>query len=300
MNKEQNNKNTSRGLLDISFIVAVIVLGLSWAGFGITIEKLRWVTSKQPVPWPEGVTVNNDDFRLTNLPLQMGPYKRVEDGEFPNDDKPGEPDGERVLTEDILESLKIGTSLDKDRVADRKSNWYVSRIYIDTTKSPNQPFRYWLLDVTYYTGGLEKVPHIPERCLTASGAQLLGDSDNVWFTVDGIDKKYEHWQGRIAYNRTRYVRQDPLTFREDRKAQFYIFSLNGKPEADWEMVRGKLTLPFGKYAYFAKIQFAPMDSIDDEELIIEETEKFVKSFLPHVVKTFAMPQDIKRLEKSEH
>lgn len=292
---KEMSKNTSEKFFNLPFIVAVVVLGISWGGFKLMTNWLQMVTYKQPVLWPAGVTVNSEDFRMTSLPLEMGPFKRLEDGML-SGEKDGQPDGERILTEDILESLKIGTSLDESRVGDRQSNWYLSRIYVDTSKKSKQPFRYWLLDITYYTGGLEKVPHIPERCLTASGAQLLG-SDSVVFSVDGLGAKYEDWQGGLKFRRTRYVRRDENMFREIKAAQFYLFSLNGNPESNWTTVRRQLSMPFGKYAYFAKIQFAPMDPTEDDQEILDETEKFVKQFLPYVVRTLPMPEDIKQLEK---
>ena len=209
----------------------------------------------------------------------------------------GEPDGEKTIIGEVLESLAIGTTLDASTVGDRKSTWYVSRTYVDRQKPPGQRYRLWQLDVTYYTGTMDKAPHFPERCLTAGG-MILGKQGNVEFNVPAstmIPGARGPW-GTEPVN-CRFVEyNNPRGARENLHVQYYVYSLNGYPESSWKAVRLEMASVFGKYAYFAKIQFNPLNEIEDPNEAKQATEEFVKSMLPEVLKALPMPEDIKRLE----
>jgi len=203
----------------------------------------------------------------------------------------GEPDGERTIIDEVLESLAIGTPLDDASVGDRKSTWYVSRTYVDRQKPRGQRYRLWNLDVTYYTGTMDKAPHFPERCLQAAG-MVLGDMGDVKFEAPDAPGP---WGAKPVT--CRFVEyHNPRGNWENRHVQYYVYSLNGYPESSWKNVRLKMASLFGKYAYFAKIQFNSMNEIKDQDEAKQATEEFVKYMLPEVLKALPMPEDIKRLE----
>jgi len=203
----------------------------------------------------------------------------------------GEPDGEKTIIGEVLESLAIGTPLDLSTVGDRKSTWYVSRTYVDRQKPRGRRYRLWQLDVTYYTGTMDKAPHFPERCLQAAG-MVLGNMGNVEFEARDApgpwgDKPFSC--RFVEYN-------NPRGSWENRHVQYYVYSLNGYPESSWQAVRLEMASLFGKYAFFAKIQFNPLNEIEDLDEAKQATEEFVKYMLPEVLKALPMPEDIKRLE----
>jgi len=204
------------------------------------------------------------------------------------------PDGERVYGSEMMESLQIGTSVDKKRVARRRSNWYLSRVYLDTRKRPGQKYRRWHLDVVYYTGGLDKIPHVPERCLRAAGMTLRGGTD-VEFHVPAAPGA---WGRPFLCRRIDF--ENPRTLPPTPGAQYYVFSLNGAPEHRWTTVRDRLSWPFGmKHAYFAKIQFdadEPRRAGADLDGMDEATREFLGHVLPEILKTIPMPDYIERLE----
>jgi len=275
------------------FLIAVVVLGGSWLGWRIAVEALKVVTDKEAVAWPVGVRVDQSDFRILSLPTVLGPFRLAEDGElYKNKDGTpkldGIPDGETVIVENVMELLKIGTSRDAKMVSRRKSNWYLSRRYVDTRKKRGEAFWLWSLDMAYYTGGLDMVPHVPERCLIAAGMTLLG-GDDVRLHVP---RAPEPWNVPITFRRIRY--EVPRLSR--RGAQYYVFSLNGYPEAKWTAVRSKLSRPWGKYAYFAKIQFEPVGQVTDMNKADDVANEFMGYVLPEALKTLPTPQDLERLE----
>jgi hypothetical protein len=209
-------------------------------------------------------------------------------------DKPvldGVPDGEKTIIGEVLESLAIGTSLDFDNYDDRKSTWYVSRTYVDRKTPPGRRYRMWQLDVTYYTGTLDKAPHFPERCLRAAG-MIIKETGNVKFDASGAQAPWG--QDPVTCRSVEY--HNPRGSLENRHVQYYVYSLNGAPESSWKQVRLKVASVFGKYAYFAKIQFHPLNEIDNSNEAKTAAEEFVRYMLPEVLKSLPTPEDIKRLE----
>ena len=279
------------------FLTAAIILSLAAGGWNAAVRIMKLTTRKEPVAWPKCVQVNEETFQNTTMATVMGPFKRLEVGEIPGRGKLG---GEIQLEEDVLEPLGIGTWLDKKRVSTRCSNWYVSRLYRDTrTQAPSASFRFWQLDVTYYTGSADKVPHSPGACLAAGGATLV---DTVTERFDAPDAP-DPWKKSLPFSRTRFEGFDAGTQQRLRYVQYYIFSANGKPENDPLTVRGELMLPWRKHCYFAKIQFGPLGPIGEgqeaEEKLRNATAEFIGFMLPKVLEALPSAEEIERLESSD-
>jgi len=286
---------------NIHFLIAATILGVTALGWRLAIAKLGIVLQKQPVPWPAPAEVS-EDFRLLSLPKEIGPYVMVEEDGLLDRQPNGQPkydnlpDGENVFRKEDRELLGIGTGLDEKRLESRCSNWYVSRIYLDTrVTDPMNPYKYWHLAVYYYTGGEDKVPHISEVCLVAGGASPQEPSD-VTFHVPSAPSG---WDESIKLRRVPYVVADPVSGVENRFVQYYTFSLNGRPEEDRNRVRLTLTYPWVKYCYFAKIEFAPRGVITNMDEADRAGEDFFKNYLPTVLRFLPMPDAIDRLDSKD-
>lgn len=274
------------------FLVAACILAAAAIGWDWTIMTLRWATRKEPVPWTSAVIVD-DQCRVISFPDRLGPYELVGDGVF--DRVPdGRPDGDVVLTSDVLESLKINTPMDQGRRPQRRSNWYLTRIYQDTRAGTSPAaFKYWRLEVYYYTGGLDKVPHVPDRCLVAGGATLLPSATGEVKAV--VPAARAPWD-RPVFNRVGYEMTDRIGLNVKRYAQYYVFSLNGEPEGSWKIVRGKLTNPWMRYCYFAKVQVAPLGEIGDFDQADKAVEEFLSVFMPAVSAMFPTAAAVRALD----
>jgi hypothetical protein len=169
------------------------------------------------------------------------------------------------------------------------SDWYLSRIYSDSREPAGNPFyKYWYLDITYYTGGLDTVPHISAICLVAGGANILSETD---FQVTLSDAP-EPWNKPLTLKRVLF------DVKGNRFLQYYLFSINGQPESSREIVRAKLANPFDKYVYFAKIQIAPRFPVTDETEVDKKTREFINYCLPAVLKDIPLPSDIRQLKSA--
>lgn len=272
------------------FIVAVAILGAVVA----TGAMLGWVV-KRPVPWPDGVQVDKD-FRLLTLASRFGPYAKVlADGLLRKAD--GKPDGERIFKQTEIKGLGFATRHHGDRYPRRRSNWYVSRVYAnDRIADRGDPYKFWRLEVFYYTGMKDRVPHVGERCLEVAGARLLSRKV-VGFRAPAAR---EPWDRRIDFQRVHFEHGKPGKVPIE-GVEYYVFGLNDSPERSWEYVRWRMRLPMPRHNYYAKIQFAPyglrrIDSVSEADRAAAE---FIKYALPSIVNLLPSAADIDRLAKAE-
>jgi hypothetical protein len=292
------------------FLVAFAILVITAGGWQLAVHALELATEKTPVPWPAGVEVN-DKYVMTAMPDKMGPFEFVSaDGELDFDPKTqaflkdGLPDGEGEVAPDVMDLLGIGTATDERNLSRLRSNWFSIRTYRDNSRPAGDPLRYWRLEVYYYTGGVDLVPHTPEICAVAGGALHLGTTD-MPVTIDGVE---EPWGNKpLAFQRALFQRTDMQGTAAGQFVQYYIFCLNGSPKNSRNDVRFALGSLFVKHAYFAKVQFAPLPAVQkaagglvwavpDPAQADRAVADFVKHFMPFVLKTLPMPKDIERLD----
>ena len=240
--------------------------------------------------------------------MTFGPYRRLEDDELgalqgrPGDED-GDPDGEFTIRPEDLEALKIGTTLDKGRIDDRQSNWYVCRLYVDADKKRGGPFKLWRANMFYYTGVRDQVLHVPEIALTAGGATIIHSSE-IAFTAGHCRPP---WNGPVTFNRTHWRRQDSESGRWFNYIQYYVFSVNDEPVNDRNEVRLKLMSPSVEHSYWAKIEFSPAGSIstgtDDDPAAHASADKaaaeFVKQFLPQAIKALPTLETVEELDAAK-
>jgi hypothetical protein len=268
------------------FQLTVAILAVTVGGWSYAVTQLGWVLQKEPVPWRKPTRVSSD-FRLQTFPTSFGRYRMIE------------PNGETVLEDDIMDSLGIGRPVDARRLQNRRSNWYLIRRYEDTEAAPNSPYRFWQLELYYYTGEQRTVPHVPTRCLPAAGVQHVANrSKRVEFSVSGIPEDRPLWSDKpVPFQRDAYEATVGRARRSQLMAVYYMFCFNGEPVEDWTKVRANLVLPFGKYCYFSKIQFSPIGTggIGDFEEADEAAAEFISQALPNVVKHFPSAQEVRAL-----
>lgn len=113
----------------LAVLLVVAILGAGTYGFLVAQKELRAVLIKQPVPLRHS---------FSDLPRQVGPWQRI--------------GADAELSAEVEESL--GTDL------------YLSRDYARHGHPEEGILRF---HIAYYTGMIDAVPHIPERCYVGSG-----------------------------------------------------------------------------------------------------------------------------------
>ncbi|GIW74096.1 MAG: hypothetical protein KatS3mg103_0618 [Phycisphaerales bacterium] len=227
--------------------VALVLMAASGAMLGLTIRALKLNLQKKPIHPATGLT-------MRDLPIETEHWVR--------------------LGPDRFESPEVEATLGTTN--------YVTRTYVEKEPPPDRPARRIDLHVAYYTGSIDTVPHIPERCFVGGGLQIGSGTQVVDVPLDQsrwlpMRDAPEAMQGR-AYTTTlargRYSNRpgqrvllplDPQGIRL-RVTEFavpgqpslfagYFFIANGEHRSSAEGVR---LLAFDlktDYAYYLKVQF---------------------------------------------
>lgn len=105
-----------------------------------------------------------------------------------------------------------------------------------------------MLSLTYYTGMVDTVPHIPDRCMIADGYEPVGydvRSGTFGAYADGSPRQVEYRSIRF---------EDDTDQKRVNKNVVYFFHVNGRYESDPQGVRVSLQNLRERYGYFAKIE----------------------------------------------
>ena len=262
----------------VHFGVATGVMAAAVVGLNVLLHGK--FLAKRAVPPPARVEVS--EHRLTSFPSRLGPYELAPEGETEApSDRDHERDGIMVPDEHLLETL--GTYK-------HDLNWYYMAVYRGRARPLKGAKVYMHLDLTYYTGLLEAVPHVPERCLVAGGKTIVrGRSKPIRLRLPELPAPWNE----IDVYRTVYTDRQGRRF----GAQYHVFSMNGLPAWEWETVRwemGKLTR---KYCYFAKIQLAPRGAaIGTLEASDAVCRDFLAHALPAILEFLPTAADVRKLE----
>ena len=139
------------------------------------------------------------------------------------------------------------------------------------------------LAVTYYTGKVDTVAHIPERCYVADGYQPSEAPDTVrWDMGPGRLGSTPGGDGRIA---VRYLNfEDQTGAKRVTKRVAYFFFANGAYESDNLSVRQTLENLSHKHAFYSKIEL--MTIIPDKMQCADVMSAFLTSVMPEVEKCY--------------
>lgn len=256
-----------------SFIVVLATLAVGGLGLRAAMQALDVYLKKEPVEM-------RGDF--STIPSVLGNWKKV---------------GDDVLM-DAATIEALGTTK------------YLTRNYA----LDGDPSRGVIsLHLAYYTGMIDTVPHIPERCWGANGLVQLGDAQLVPLEVAIESQPATDLRNNVAtglpYTTTELT--DPVTgvkervtlplgdlglttstFQDPRTPRLvqlggYMFIANGRVTPSTFGVRKLAFNLDDKYAYFCKVQFSVRYPVGDRpatEAFKRQTEEFLRDLLPHLMR----------------
>ena len=239
-----------------AFVACVVVLGLCAAGLNATIAYLDVKLRKEALPLRQPLTILDRD------PAALRPYKVV---------------------------AKQG--LENEMVVALGTDQYIMWTLEDTSRLKNDPYRYPVLAVTYYTGQPDQVPHVPEVCMVGNGYQPAGNWDEV-VDVPALGDAHRQVPVRLLrFAKTELgVRQQPIVM--------YTFHANGRFRQGRKSVRFALGNPLERFAYFSKVEVsfaqrstlagllstgAKDDTATDHQEALEASAAVLRKFLPLLV-----------------
>jgi hypothetical protein len=249
-------------------VVLCVALAVGGLGFRSAVRSLNVYLKKQPVPLRE---------HFGNLPRHLPGWKMIAEGER--------------LSAEMVEEL--GTELYLDRQYAREGD----------------PDGAWLqLHIAYYTGMIDAVPHVPDRCLVAGGYNTRAQPDNIPMEVRGrgwmmpppdagplefpkvtildtiarrpVDVHLP--DGDYALRTTEFSHTDQPN---SRTFAGYFFIANGRIAVTPEQVKAIAFRKSEEYAYYCKVQFfAVGDDSLTAERFVEHAASLLEVFLPELMR----------------
>lgn len=248
-----------------AFIVVAALLFCAGAGLNAATSFMKLSFKKLPVPLSQP---------LTDLPKNLGPWKQV------SEDTP--------LEHDMLDALMTDKYVFRDFVDTR----LLTKAEIDQFdgKTPierrmllgqlqlKKPAAVLNLGLTYYTGLVDTVAHIPDRCYIADGYEPTKYDVASWDALK--DRNGDHQVRFIVFedSNPEHARQ---TFKRN---VAYFFHCNGEYINDSIAVRKRLARLFEQYGYYMKIEVGTFI------IPADESAKVMNDFL-----TYLLPESEKCL-----
>ncbi|MEE2912298.1 MAG: exosortase/archaeosortase family protein [Planctomycetota bacterium] len=207
---------------------------------------------------------------------------------------------------DNWEKLGEDIRIDAAGVEALGTNIYLNRVF----KNTKEALPSLQLHIAYYTGQVDSVPHVPDRCMGAAGyVPLTAEPTNL-----SLDLEKSTWGqdltatlGGLPYpivtqtdilTGSQEIIRLPFGEFELRTSEFthpkldnfhifagYFFVANGKTTAYPERIRMLAFDPSAEYAYYCKIQFTVHgDSNYTQDQFINTVSEFVSGMLPEIMK----------------
>lgn len=249
--------NHQLSLRSPAFWITAFTLLAGAAGLQATMRTLGFYLTKKPI---YAVDARGDKVGMLGLPSKLPSWEQA---------RPDE-----VLSKESIEEL--GTDN------------YISRWYRRVGGPADQPPLTMELHCAYYTGTIDTVPHVPERCLVGGGLELAGGSQLIPVPIDmsrltrdpDVDtaKHGVLYTARSPITHTRYrlprgvddLKINVTQFRNQAGTQKlfagYFFIANGGIVPTADEVRLLAFKLEDDYSYYLKVQFSSAMVGSAEEL----------------------------------
>jgi hypothetical protein len=259
-------------LLQPAYIVAALLLAISAIGLNSAVGYLQLHFKKLPCP-----------LRVVSLkegiPTQMGEWMQV------SQDQPIDSEDEQILgtTQYVFRDYVDSSAIGKDEIEAMKN---ASRPEYESMRlrlQERHPEAFMTAAVTYYTGLVDTVAHIPERCYVADGYEV-SKYDEIDANLHGANG----WQRNLKYRFLSF--EDQTGTRRVSRNVGYVFHVNGQYDCNSFGVRGRLQDLRERYGYYAKVELmtqTPGNRVQDTTLRDQSAramEKFMAAALPQIEK----------------
>jgi hypothetical protein len=297
------NDSGGKKFFTTPFVVVLVVLGLAAMGLNASVGYLKVTFRKEAV---------HPARAMKELPAAFGPWKQV------SLDVPLEADIQSALgTEDYIFRDYVNAELAGPEVMERLAglqnpdtpasqavlreyatavNKQVSQLdpaqvlmALDMARKhevmrlqKSKPQAVVNLAVTYYTGLVDTVAHIPDRCYLADGYQPR-------------EYKVEQWPIKNPPIKVRYINfEDQTGFGKQPRSVVYFFNVNGEYTDSSYDVRYALQNLLQRYGYYAKVEC--MTAMADRDKSRQVMTDFLTLAMPEVQKLLPDWEKVQRGE----
>jgi hypothetical protein len=256
------------------FVAAALVLGIAAGGMNFATDYLALHFRKQPV-----------DMRCTALDAPDGIPANVGKWVLVSTDKPLDADTEHVLgTSKYIQRRYVNSDIVSADVIQKwaglSSDQRDRSVFELMAQHPEAVID---MGIFYYTGFVDTVAHIPERCYIADG-----------FDIKNSEIQHDQIVGTLADGSPRKLDFSFLSF-EDGSGRnrmptnvAYVFHVDGQYESSSLGVRRHLQSLTEKYGYYAKVELKTLGARSDgsgaqnQQQALAAMKDFLAALLPDV------------------
>lgn len=264
MSQQHTNRPTwgrafARAFSSTPFIVILAVFAVAAAGMAAT-RFMNMSFRKDPVPLQR---------TLEEIPRRLGDWVQV------TEDEPLDPDIQHTLGTNIyvfrryVDTRIIGQQ-ELDQILSTTGHERLGKIMELEARRPRAVV---YLAVTYYTGMVDTVAHVPDVCYVADGYAPTSFEDRDWKVSDDENIKVRFISFEDATGFTSRVNKNVA----------YFFQVNGDMRCDPIAVRFSLQNLFKSDVYYAKIELM-MTNIRHKEDVARVMTDFLKEAMPEIRK----------------
>lgn len=245
------------------FVAVFVALGAAAVGLNLVTEHLKLHYRKEPLKLryaldgPSGIS------------SRLGPWIQA------TRDVPIPSDTEHVLgTNQYVFRWYINTDEIGPEAAKRFEEMSPDERATELARiEQTQPDAVINLGITYYTGLVDTVAHIPDRCMLGNGFEVT----EYQIEKDRLLGKYPDGRDRVLTYRLINF-DDPTGRGRGTRNVAYLFHVNGRYESDPLGVRWSLQDLRERYGYYAKVELMTIDP--DLPRALKTMEEFFRQVLP--------------------
>jgi hypothetical protein len=263
MSTDRKNKWLQPG-----FLTVVVLLGISAVGLNSAVGLMKLHFLKVAVPLKKD---------LATVPSTLGDWVQVSTDEPLDKETQDILATDKYIFRDYVNTKVIPAS--ELRQFDGKTS--LERKQLVAALQAHYPDAVISFAVTYYTGKVDTVAHIPERCYVADGYQPTDSTQTVGWDLG--PNRLGKTPGESQKIDVRYLNfQDQTNAARQTKRVAYFFFVNGRYESDSLRVRQALENLRATHAFYSKVEL--MAIIPDEARCAAVMSSFLRSALPEVEK----------------
>jgi hypothetical protein len=239
-----------------AFAVVAMVLFAAAAGLGGVTGYMKLSFKKLPVPLARP---------LLEIPSQLGPWSQASIDQTIGGELQQELGTDKYIFRDYVDTRLVSAS-ELDPLKDRTPQERASLIGAMQIRRPQAFVR---VGLTYYTGLVDTVAHIPDRCFIADGYEPTRYDIKPWTSLK--DRAGDHMVRSIMFEDTTPGRASVS------RNVAYFFNCNGQYTNDPIGVRKSLARLMEKYGYYLKVELQALD------LPPAQAERVMDDFLVHLL-----------------
>jgi hypothetical protein len=261
-----------------TFLVALVILLAAAIGLNAAVGTMKLHFKKAPVPLAS---------ELGGIPSRLGPWVQV------SLDKALDKEVQDVLgTDKYIFRDYVDTSVAGDVGDSFKDKTDEERTALVNEIRKKFPLAVIRLSVTYYTGMVDTVSHVPDRCVTADGYEPTQYTTPKWAMARDLPPEAKQDGDNIEVRHINF--EDQTGSNTITRSIAYFFHANGQFMSSPLAVRQKLADLWAKKGYYAKIETMmaydgrnPSPDLNAEN-VGRRTTDFLIYALPEIYK--CMPQ----------